>query len=789
MRKGLRGLSGKMAIASGALAVLLAAVLLVLIIAIAGQRDATREAHASQNVVIASSTLWALVLTLDSGQRGYTQSDSPRYLGPWTKARARLPGAARRLRLLTTGPERPLAVRIANDSVSYLYDYAIPFVRRARREGAPPPSEALLNEGWTRVNRLRGQFGTLNSQLAALAAMRSREASDRADRALAIGIIGIALSTGLILLFALYLSRSVVRPIRRVAMAADGLEAGNLRARVPRRSGGGEVVELGQAFNRMAGSLETQQERLAQKNAELDAQREELAASVERLQRFLRFGRRLAHETEVEPLAQAIVDELASLTDARRAALYAAADGHAAPGPLAARGLDGHVPELPATGPAPRALAARRPGRLTDGDPALLTAGRADGVSDELALPFAHGGAVIGVLVLARDDGARFDEDEAAMAGDLASQAAAPLASALSLRGAREQASVIRAVLDATPDAIALLERRGRTVLENPPMRSVRAAMIESVRAPGGGYRTNVSVQGADPEVEVRDELQLLGTGRTFARYAAPVRDNEGERIGLLIVLREITGEREAERLKDEFFALVSHELRTPLTSIIGYLELVLDDEDDELAEPHRRHLAIVERNATRLLRLVGDLLFVAQVEAGKLALEPSSVDLPQLVAQAVEAARPRAEGNGIELAADVEPMPLCWGDGDRLGQVLDNLISNALKFTPAGGSVTLRLRAHEGAATLEVADTGLGIPAAEQGRLFERFFRASSATSRAIPGVGLGLTIVKAIIEAHGGRVAVSSEEGVGTTFRIDLPLRPPAAERQPDAAGRGAG
>jgi signal transduction histidine kinase len=305
----------------------------------------------------------------------------------------------------------------------------------------------------------------------------------------------------------------------------------------------------------------------------------------------------------------------------------------------------------------------------------------------------------------------------------------------------------------------------------------VRRALVESVRQPGGGYRTSAAELRTDSDAETRDELELMGTGRVFSRYGAPVRDTEGRRIGRLVVLREITREREAERMKDGFFALVSHELRTPLTSILGYVELLLEDE--ELGPDARQFLGVVERNSRRLLRLVGDLLFVAQVEAGRLALDPEPLDLHRLAAEAVEAARPRAEAQAVELACEIaDGLPAVPGDRDRLGQVLDNLIANALKFTPEGGRVTVGLRAAHGMAELTVRDTGAGIPPEEQDRLFDRFFRAESAVAQAVPGVGLGLTIVKAICEAHGGDIAVESTPGRGATFRARVPLRAPARE-----------
>jgi signal transduction histidine kinase len=349
------------------------------------------------------------------------------------------------------------------------------------------------------------------------------------------------------------------------------------------------------------------------------------------------------------------------------------------------------------------------------------------------------------------------------------------------VRSAREGASVLRAVLDATPDAIALLDRDGHAIVDNPPMRAVRAAFgarATAIDQDGTLVPLDAAAAGNQGR-EARDEITLLGTRRAFARYATPVRDGHGRQIGRLLVLREVTGEREAERVKEEFFALVSHELRTPLTAILGYVELVLGEHshpDTDAAEQHR-YLEIVERNAQRLLRLVGDLLFAAQVESGSLLLEPEVVDLAQITREAVEAARPRAEDAGILLGAQIDPLPPSVGDRDRIAQVLDNLISNALKFTPGGGHVEVRLCTEGDDARLDVADTGVGVPPEEQARLFDRFFRASNATTRAVPGVGLGLMIVRAIVAAHGGTISVASEVDAGTTFTVRLPLQAAAA------------
>jgi signal transduction histidine kinase len=239
---------------------------------------------------------------------------------------------------------------------------------------------------------------------------------------------------------------------------------------------------------------------------------------------------------------------------------------------------------------------------------------------------------------------------------------------------------------------------------------------------------------------------------------------------------------RELDHLKDEFVALVSHELRTPLTSINGYLELVLE-EPDGLSEQQRQFLGVVDRNSRRLLRVVGDLLFVAQMDAGKLSLELDEVDLVALASESVEGARPAAEAKGVEIGLDARPLLQIRGDRARIAQLLDNLVSNAVKFTPGPGRVTIALGQNgaDGDALLAVSDTGLGIPQEEQRHLFERFFRSSTVQQRAIVGTGLGLAIAKAIVDAHGGTIKCSSKEGKGTTFRVRLPFAGPEEAEQP--------
>jgi signal transduction histidine kinase len=236
---------------------------------------------------------------------------------------------------------------------------------------------------------------------------------------------------------------------------------------------------------------------------------------------------------------------------------------------------------------------------------------------------------------------------------------------------------------------------------------------------------------------------------------------------------------RELDRMKDEFIAVVSHELRTPLTSIIGYLELLADAEESGLAGERRKFTAIMHRNADRLLRLVGDLLFLAGLQTGELAIEHGEADLTELARAAMETARSAAEQKRISLTCSATQVPVVPGDPGRLGQLLDNLLSNALKFTPDGGEVAVVVGVQGRSAVISVRDTGMGMSVDEQQHIFERFFRTELATDRAIQGLGLGLTIAKAIVDAHNGSISVHSQPGHGTTFRVRLPLRHAPAGR----------
>jgi len=349
-------------------------------------------------------------------------------------------------------------------------------------------------------------------------------------------------------------------------------------------------------------------------------------------------------------------------------------------------------------------------------------------------------------------------------------------------------ATVLRAVLDSTIDGILLTDLDGNVQLANRPLLRFgtelgipgegtaveRLLAIKHKMREEDRYVATMERLGAHPEDPSADEFEVAEPYRVFVGYTAPVRDESGVTIGRIWTLRDVTQERQLDRLKEEFVATVSHELRTPLTSMMGFLEMLREGEAGKLTSEQDRFLAIVYRSSERLQRLVGDLLFVARLDASGIQLQLTELRLDQLVRDAVEVASALARAGGIELSVESSPPEgiTLRADHERLAQLVGNLISNALKFSPEGGRVRVRTFATPEHAVIEVEDTGIGIPLLEQGRVFERFFRSSSATEQAIPGTGLGLVISRAIAEAHGGRITVVSEPGQGTTFRVELPF-----------------
>ncbi|EXG79724.1 ATP-binding protein [Cryptosporangium arvum] len=270
-------------------------------------------------------------------------------------------------------------------------------------------------------------------------------------------------------------------------------------------------------------------------------------------------------------------------------------------------------------------------------------------------------------------------------------------------------------------------------------------------------------------------EARFIGAdGVTRWVWSRAVPRFEEGRVYVDGISTDVTERHRISEQRDELVALVTHELRSPITSIRGYLELVFDDEGS-YSPSAEGFLRIVDRKAADLQRLTDDLLDLARLDAGEISVDTRPVSLARLLGDVITDLRPAAEAKHLTIDVVTDgPIVVCV-DPARFRQVLTNVVSNAVKYTPDGGRVIARAGAADGVATVSVADTGIGIPADQYPRLFERFFRTSNAVQEGIKGTGLGLAITKAIVERHGGTIAAHPGEPCGTVFEITLPEASP--------------
>jgi two-component system, OmpR family, phosphate regulon sensor histidine kinase PhoR len=333
-------------------------------------------------------------------------------------------------------------------------------------------------------------------------------------------------------------------------------------------------------------------------------------------------------------------------------------------------------------------------------------------------------------------------------------------------------------ILDALDDGVLLLDGAGRLLVANPAARSwfglpddLRPG-LPAQRVLGVSQVSALAEQAAAARTPVVGNLTVVfPESRTLAMRAFPLADR-GPTGRIVVTLTDITQRRRLEVLRRDFVANASHELKTPVAAVRALAETLLTALPDD-PEAGRRFAERIGREAERLDVLVRDLLDLSRVERGTLDVEP--VDLVGLTKEVLGGYGDLAEERRIQLRAELQPQVSLRGDRAQLGLLLSNLLDNALRYTPAKGTVCVRLDGAEGRAVIQVNDTGQGIPAAELPRVFERFYRVDKARARQTGGTGLGLAIVRHVAEAHGGTVRVASELGRGSTFTVSLPVAGP--------------
>lgn len=373
---------------------------------------------------------------------------------------------------------------------------------------------------------------------------------------------------------------------------------------------------------------------------------------------------------------------------------------------------------------------------------------------------------------------------------DITARRVAEEALAQRYREAEEARGEARAVLDATEEAMILVGPDGRIASVNR-----RCAEIFGLDEPGPvgleadgeavhAYITRVFGNSRDEECLAMhlagqeqavpcDLKQRWPVERDLALSCRLVAAADGTPLGRLFAFRDVTRERALGRLKDEFVSHVSHELRTPLTSIKGYSDLLLSGEVGNLSDEQREFLEIIKQNADREVALVNDLLDLSRIEAGKVELTRAPLDLCALLEGTSVSFRPQLAAKQQALTTDLPPvLPSILGDINRLAQVFTNLLSNAHKYTPHGGRITIAATVADDRVRVTVTDSGIGMSVAEQEQLFTSFFRAKNRTTSEVGGTGLGLAITKSLVELHGGAISVTSAPDTGSCFTVDLPV-----------------
>lgn len=355
-------------------------------------------------------------------------------------------------------------------------------------------------------------------------------------------------------------------------------------------------------------------------------------------------------------------------------------------------------------------------------------------------------------------------------------------------RRAQRTRSIANAVLDAAGEGMILISPDRRITAVNRRFadlfqititdvidRSMQhfGADLDQRIGEAGQFREMLYASVGDSERRIEQTFtQIWPQRRELDMVSTPVSTRDGEHVGRVYAFRDVTRERELDRMKSEFVSMVSHELRTPLTSIKGYVDLLLEGEVGALTPDQQEFLEIVGSNAERLVSLINDILDISRIEAGRIALTMAPVDLPSLLERLVISFRPQIEAKRQRLVVDIAPsVPPARGDAERLTQIFANLISNAHKYTPAGGTLTIRAGAIGNRVVASVADTGIGLSQEEQEQLFTRFYRAQNRTTQEVGGTGLGLSITRSLVDLHGGTIAVESTPGKGSTFTVALP------------------
>jgi len=409
-----------------------------------------------------------------------------------------------------------------------------------------------------------------------------------------------------------------------------------------------------------------------------------------------------------------------------------------------------------------------------------------------MCVPLLSDNRPVGALTATSRKRNAFQEEDLNLLAAFADQAAIAVKNAALYHRLAEEKQRTEAIIQGLGDGVIVTDAHLNLTLLNPAAAHVLGLTPNS--APDGplssiadaaltGILSGAADAGDQP---VMGEIELAGAGgdhkRVYHVLATTVRDEANAVRNIVAVLRDITSRKEVEEMKSNFLSVVSHELKTPLHSIKGFVDIILMGKTGHITDTQRDFLTIVKTQTTQLQNQINDLLEFSRLEAGQVKLRLEDTSLPDVASAVIEKLKPQAQDGQITLASAFgDGFPAIRADRSRLEQVLTNLVDNAIKFTAPGGKVSISGEEHGESVRVAVRDTGIGIPPDALAHVFDRFYQVDGSATRSYRGTGLGLTICKHIVEQHQGRIWVESEQGVGSTFYVELPVQ---AARDGDAA-----
>ncbi|WP_270180797.1 ATP-binding protein [Alkalihalobacillus sp. CinArs1] len=598
------------------------------------------------------------------------------------------------------------------------------------------------------------------------------------------------------------MARKVGRPLHELAIASSQVSAGE-RVEVPHEKRFDELGELARAFNSMVMSIQSNESKLISTNEALLKQREELKVNKEELEQSVKtmnyqtkvlqhrnqLNRALASTLSKTDLLQSIISNLIEILNADRGLIVLLNQNkdYAAVGlknEMVQRWIN-HIDD----GPALKAITQKNyhivSRQATEGEAGYHALERS--LSYDLYLPIISEGTPVALMCLTRI-GTVFTEKEVNEVDDLCRQISLSLDKLRLYETTENERKVTMEVLNTVREGIQLVDRKGDTISVNNQMCSMLDACIsdenrkkdfdvwsstflgkvdEDYRDVVRTYINRV-IKGIKPQ-ESELVYQTNHEVPRFIRMYYEHLHNADKFIGSIFVHRDITREYEVDEMKNEFVSTVSHELRTPLSSVLGFTELMISK--DLKPEKQKRYLKTIHKEASRLTVLINDFLDIQRMESGKQMYEKTAINLKPIVSDVLESYIETYKTHRFNIE-DTSDHHEILGDTDKVTQLLNNLISNAVKYSPEGGEITLRFEEKNGMIHLHIEDEGLGIPDEAMSHLFEKFYRVDNSDRRQIGGTGLGLAISKEIATAHGGDLTVTSSLGQGSTFTISLPI-----------------